>query len=90
MKQLVRATKQFDRDLRRAKRRGENLEVLWRVIEALKEGRRLETRHRVHKLSGDWVGFWECHVEPDWLLIWRLTEDALILVRTGTHSDIFE
>jgi mRNA interferase YafQ len=49
----------------------------------------LESYNRLHRLTGNWAGFWECHIEPDWLLVWELKGDVLILARTGTHSDIF-
>jgi mRNA interferase YafQ len=49
----------------------------------------LERRHRAHALSGEWASFRECHLEADWLLVWRETGEELILVRTGTHSDLF-
>lgn len=86
----IRTTRTFDRDLRKARKRGKNLDKLWRVVETLAKGERLAPRHRPHKLSGDWADFWECHIEPDWLLIWSLAGNALVLVRTGTHSDLFE
>lgn len=85
----LRSTKRFERDLRRAKRRGKNLDLLWAAVERLVRGKRLDRKYRPHTLSGDWALFRECHVEPDWLLIWRETEDELILVRTGTHADLF-
>ncbi|MYK57872.1 MAG: type II toxin-antitoxin system YafQ family toxin, partial [Rhodospirillaceae bacterium] len=44
---------------------------------------------RMHRLSGDWFRAWECHIEPDWLLIWRIDDDSLVLIRTGTHADLF-
>jgi len=59
-------------------------------VKLLLEGRPLPPSMRPHILSGDWKGFHECHLEPDWLLIWRRTDDALILVRTGSHSDLFK
>lgn len=86
----IRTTRNFDRDLEKARKRGKDLEKLWRAVETLAKGERLAPRHRPHKLSGDWADFWECHIEPDWLLIWCLAENALVLVRTGTHSDLFE
>ena len=52
-------------------------------------GDELHSRHRPHRLSGQWSQFWECHIEPDWLLIWDRQGDAVVLVRTGTHSDLF-
>ncbi len=85
----LRTTSRFDRDLRRVKRRGKNLDLLWAAVERLVRGEPLDRKYRPHTLSGDWASFRECHVEPDWLLIWRETEDALILVRTGTHADLF-
>ncbi|MFQ5954448.1 MAG: type II toxin-antitoxin system YafQ family toxin [Kiloniellales bacterium] len=85
----LRTTKQFERDLRRAKRRRKNLEKLWTVVEILRRRGQLAPRYRPHRLSGEWQAFWECHIEGDWLLIWHEREDALVLVRTGTHTDLF-
>lgn len=82
-------TGRFDRDLRRARRRGKDLERLWAVVKRLLDGERLDPRHRAHRLSGEWSRSWECHIEPDWLLIWHVEDDALVLTRTGTHSDLF-
>ena len=83
-------TTQFKKDLRRAERRGKNLEKLWSVVERLLTRRSLDPRNRPHRLAGEWSGCWECHSEPDWLLIWDAQdEDALVLVRIGSHSDLF-
>ncbi len=60
------------------------------VIHRLRNGLPLEPRHRPHRLSGVWHPFMECHIEPDWLLIYHVTDDILYLVRAGTHSDLFE
>ena len=81
-------TKRFERDLGRAKRRGKDLDRLWAVVDLLLQERRLQPRTRPHRLTGPWSGAWECHIEADWLLIWRWNE-TLTLVRTGTHSDLF-
>ncbi len=86
----LRTTKQFERDLRRAKRRGKKLDKLWSIVDLLLRGERLPERCRRHRLSGDWERFWECHVEPDWLLIWDETAATVVLARTGTHADLFE
>ncbi len=86
----LKTTKRFERDLKRAKKRGKELDKLWSVAERLLNDEPLEARHRVHTLTGQWQSFRECHIEPDWLLIWRESEDYLVLVRTGTHSDLFE
>ncbi len=60
------------------------------MVEQLLKDEPLEPRQRAHTLSGQWRSFRVCHIEPDWLLIWRETEDELILARTGTHADLFE
>ena len=79
----------FERDLRRMKRQRKDLEKLERIVEVLRENLVLPPRCRVHPLRGEWEGHWDCHVEPDWLPIFKLVPDALILVRTGSHSDLF-
>jgi mRNA interferase YafQ len=89
MMRRLETTKRFERDLKRTKRRGKDLNKLWRVVERLLEGVPLAPKHRPHTLSGNWASFRECHLEPDWLLIWHEGEDALILVRTGSHADLF-
>ena len=87
----LKPTNQFKKDLRLARKRGYNLKRLEIVIENLAEGQPLDAKHRDHELMGDYVGFRECHVQPDWLLIYRYEdmELYLILSRTGTHSDLF-
>jgi len=80
----------FRRDVKRAQKRGKNVDRLHRVVEDLRSGRDLPQRYRPHPLGGEWRGFMECHIEPDWLLIYQITEHDLILVRTGTHSDLFD
>ena len=83
-------TAQFRRDVKTQQKRGKNVDKLQRLIESLCDRRPLEPRQRNHPLGGDWTGWWDCHVEPDWILIYKLTETELILGRTGTHSDLFE
>lgn len=85
----IRTTARFERDLKLARKRGKNLDKIWHVIGALQRDQKLEPRHRPHRLSGGWGSFWECHIEPDWLLVWDDAGDALVLVRTGTHADLF-
>ena len=85
----LRTTKRFERDLKRVRKRGKQLNKLWSVVDRLLRKEPLEARHRAHSLSGEWQSFRECHIEPDWLLIWREAEDQVILVRRGTHSDLF-
>jgi mRNA interferase YafQ len=85
----LRTTKQFERDLRKAKRRGKRLDKIWEIVDVLVRGEPLPARCRRHRLAGEWHGLWECHIEPDWLLIWAETAETLTLVRTGTHADLF-
>lgn len=83
-------TKQFERDLRRMRRRSKEVDKLKLIMTWLIEEQPLEARYRDHLLSGNWRGRRECHVEPDWLLIYKLQEDEIIFERTGTHSDLFK
>lgn len=82
-------SKAFERDLKRLRKRGIDLEPLWAIVENLRLGRPLEARRRDHTLTGDWKGFRDCHVQSDWVLIYSLDEEAVYLARTGTHSDLF-
>jgi mRNA interferase YafQ len=86
---IVRETNQFRKDIKRLEKRGKDLDKLKEVILRLFEGRPLDARHRDHPLTGPWQGSRDCHVEPDWLLIYRIDDSALYLERTGTHSDLF-
>lgn len=82
---------QFKKDLKLAKKRGFKMESLSKVINILAQEQILDEKYRDHGLVGNYRGFRECHVEPDWLLIYRISQDALelFLFRTGTHSDLF-
>jgi mRNA interferase YafQ len=85
----VAQTKQFKKDVKRMRKRGKDLEKIKAVIDLLVAGEPLPPKNRDHKLGGNWIGRRDCHVEPDWILIYKLTEDELLLERTGTHSDLF-
>ncbi len=91
MKYNVRPTSKFQKDLKRVQRRGYDLSLLTDVIKILADGERLPEKNRDHSLSGDYAGCRECHIAPDWLLIYELSDGDLILylTRTGTHSDLF-
>jgi mRNA interferase YafQ len=82
--------KQFRNDLKRQKQRGKNVEELIAAVELLAQDGKLPAGYRPHKLSGEWKVVWECHIEPDWLLIYAVTATEVLLIRTGTHSDLFE
>ena len=80
---------QFRADLKRQKRRGRDVEELVVVVELLAEQGALPRAYQPHKLAGEWSGVWECHIEPDWLLIYTVTDEEVLLIRTGTHDDLF-
>jgi mRNA interferase YafQ len=85
----IRRTSQFKRDVKRMQRQGREVEKLKRVLEALVKGEPLAAKHRDHVLVGQYKGTRECHMEPDWLLIYELGETEIVLIRTGSHSDLF-
>ena len=88
----LKTTKQYRKDRNRCKKRGYDLSLLDDVIETLLEQKPLAPKHYDHALTGNYSGFRECHVLPDWLLIYRKEKKQLILTasRTGTHSDLLE
>ena len=90
-KYTVKPTTQFKKDFKLAMKRGLKIELLEDVIAALAMGETLPEKHKDHALTGNWVGHRECHVLPDWLLIYRIEDEVLVLTlsRTGTHSDLF-
>ncbi len=83
-------TSQFRKDVKRMQRRGKIFGEFKRVIFDLANGENLESKYRDHALGGQYKGTRECHIQPDWLLVYELTKQELILVRTGTHADLFE
>ncbi len=87
----IRPTTKFQRDLKRVKKRGYNISLLTDIIKRLAMGEPLPEKNRDHFLSGEYLGCRECHIAPDWLLIYEVDGDELILylTRTGTHSDLF-
>ena len=91
MKYEVKFTNQFKRDLKLAKKQGKDINRLFDVISTLAEGKKLDSKYRDHNLSGDYIGCRECHVEPDWLLVYEVMDHVLVLMiyRVGTHSELF-
>jgi len=79
----------FKKDIKRQKKRGKDLDKLKTLIELLVSESDLPESYRDHALSGNWIGWRDCHIEPDWILIYKLTPEALTLGRTGNHSDLF-
>lgn len=84
-------TTQFKKDLKRIRKRGLDLNSLKFVLDTLQKQEALPLKYRNHALVGDYRGFRECHIEPDWLLIYTISNEKLILTaaRTGSHSDLF-
>ena len=90
-KYIVKPTTRFKKDYKLAMKRGLKIKLLEDVIAALAMGEALPEKNKDHALTGDWVGHRECHIQPDWLLVYRIEDDVLVLTlsRTGTHSDLF-
>lgn len=89
---IVKYTTQFKKDYKLAKRRGLNIKLLQEIVKKLAMGEILDDIYKDHALSGKWIGYRECHIQPDWLLIYHINKDVLVLTisRTGTHSDLFK
>lgn len=87
----VSMTSKFRKDFKRLKRRNKDIPKLHRVVELLSKEQTLDESYRDHALTGNYAGFRELHIEPDWLLIYCIQDDVLMLslIRTGTHSDLF-
>lgn len=90
-KYLVKPTTLFKKDYKQAIKRGLKIKLLDDVVAALAMGEKLPEKNRDHALTGDWIGHRECHIQPDWLLVYRIEDNVLVLTlaRTGTHSDLF-
>ena len=91
MKYKIKFTSQFKKDLKLAKKQNKNTDNLFEVIEQLAQGKTLDEKHHNHFLIGNYKGWQECHIEPDWLLVYEIIDDMLILLlyRVGTHSELF-
>jgi len=83
-------TRQFEKDIKRAKKQGKNLDKIKIIIRTILQGQPLDAIHRDHKLIGSYQGRRECHVESDWLLIYKTEAGRIIFERTGSHSDLFK
>ena len=90
-KYVVKFTTQFRKDYKLAIKRGLKIELLEQIVALLAAGQSLPEKNKDHVLTGNWVGHRECHILPDWLLVYRVEDDVLVLTltRTGTHSDLF-
>lgn len=86
---IISPTKIFDRDIKKVKKRNKDLSKLKTIISLLAQKGSLSPKYKPHPLIGSWVPCWDCHIEPDWLLIYQVTKTHVYLFRTGTHSDLF-
>lgn len=91
MKYTVRPTTKFQKDIKRVQKRGYDISLLTGIIKKLADGEQLPEKNKDHALIGDYSGCRECHITPDWLLIYEIDNGELILylTRTGSHSDLF-
>jgi mRNA interferase YafQ len=87
----IQTTNQFEKDVSRCKKRGLNISDLKDTMTLLAQTGKLPIEYKSHKLSGKYTGCWECHIKPDWLLVWKQNNTVLTLLflNTGTHSDLF-
>ena len=81
---------QFKKDYKKVKKQNKDIGKLSVVIDKLAAQERLDAKHRDHPLSGNWKGFRDCNLDPDWILIYQASEDKLILARTGSHAELFK
>ena len=92
MKYEVKFTNQFKKDLKQARKQNRDLNRLFDIVNILADGGTLDAKYRDHDLSGNYKGTRECHIEPDWLLVYEIRNDVLVLIlyRLGTHSELFK
>lgn len=91
MRYIIKPTTRFQRDLKRIQKRGYDINLLKEIIKKLSNGEQLSPKNKDHSLSGNYENCRECHITPDWLLVYQIYEEELYLylTRTGTHSDLF-
>lgn len=85
----IRVTNQFKKDFKKIRKQGKDVQKIIRVVGLLRQGRTLAKKYRDHQLTGQYNMFRDCHIEPDWLLFYYVTDDELWLVRTGSHAELF-
>ena len=91
MKYTIEMSTKFKKDFKLIEKRGYDVSLLLKVVQMLANGEQLPEQYKDHALKGDYISYRECHIQPDWLLIYRVEKDILVLAltRTGTHSDLF-
>ena len=87
----IKFTRQFKKELKLAKKQGKNINKLFKIVDILAEKKVLDIKYKDHALISNYKGFRECHIQPDWFLIYKIEKNILVLTlsRTGTHSDLF-
>jgi len=92
MKYEIKYTTQFKKDLKRAKKQHKDLDKLFDAVSVLANGDKLDESYLDHELTGDYAGTRECHIEPDWFLVYEIRKNVLVLMlyRVGTHSELFK
>jgi mRNA interferase YafQ len=86
----IKYTSQFKKDFKKVQKQNKDINKLQIIIENLQAKQKLEEKHFDHPLSGEWIKYRECHIAPDWLLIYKIEDNFLVLVRTGSHADLFK
>ena len=88
----LRTTQEFDKDVKRCTKNGRNMQLLRDVVELLEENGSVPESYKPHMLHDEYAGLWECHIEEDWLLVWRQNDKrlTLLLTKTGTHKELFQ
>jgi mRNA interferase YafQ len=86
----IRIGKKFKKDVQRMKKRGANIKLLKTTIENILMGHQLPEKYKEHPLIGQYANYKECHISPDWILIYRIKDNTVYFYRTGTHSDLFK
>ncbi len=89
MNLTIRRTTQFKRDIKRLLRSGKDIEKLMSIVKYFVEGQKLPPEYHDHPLSGKYINKYDCHIEPDWILIYAIEDNELVLYRTGSHSQLF-
>lgn len=92
MRYTIRVTKRFVKDAELCKRRGYDMHIMQKAMQMLAENGTLPEQYRPHKLTGNYAGMWECHLRPDWLMVWEPHDDEMVMLfsRTGSHADLFK
>jgi mRNA interferase YafQ len=83
-------TSQFKKDFKRLKRQQKDISKFAAIVDVLASGKLLDRKFKEHRLAGEWKNHRDCHIEPDWILIYRITENELILERMGSHSELLK